>query len=104
MGKIVSRVKLLVGEKYWSGKDLVTKAKFSHFSPTFFCPDKVTEVKFIFYRKPREISPGYIYARKPYFGGLIFGDGWVYTGFIHGSTIVLDQQVGFRVMPERFKN
>ena len=36
--KIVSRVKLLVGEKYWSGKNLVTKAKFSHFSPTFSPP------------------------------------------------------------------
>ena len=25
-----------IGEKYWSGKNLVTCKKFSHFSPTFF--------------------------------------------------------------------
>ena len=39
-----NRGKILVGKRK-SGKNLVTCKKFSHFSPTFFLPDKVVEQK-----------------------------------------------------------
>ena len=54
-----------MGEKYWSrkrksGKNFVTCKKFSHFSPTFFFPDKVTSEIFFFRNHAENVAGGLV--------------------------------------------